>query len=82
MPKPIRIVSDGTPFGTRVMCGDVELDNVASATWEMNWSGRGGPTIPTATLVIFCPEVDVTVQDPKIERPASGKGQLGAPTTE
>ena len=57
----VRIVSDGTSYGTKVFVGEVEVQNVAGIVIE--------PITPkgliTATIMVNCPILDIKIETAK-----------------
>jgi len=52
----IRVESDGTPEGTRVLVGDHELESVVSVEWKL-----GGPDEPAEVVLHLtaCPRMEL-----------------------
>ena len=57
----MRIVSDGTSYGTKVFVGDVEVENVAGIVID--------PITPNgllqATIMVNCPILDIKIETAK-----------------
>ena len=58
MNSKVRIVSDGTPAGTKVFAGDAEVANISKIEWKLDANDGFAKAIVTIDLV----EIDVVVE--------------------
>jgi len=65
MGEKVRIISDGTPMGTRVMLGDVRIPRVFGV--DIAPMRAGGDTLATATIHLYVDHLDIIAEATIVE---------------